>query len=346
MSILSGVSSFFGLDIGNTGIRVVELHGSGATRSLVKYAYVPIDTKLILSDAQADRQKVAQVIKDLLSQAKLSSSNAAVGLASNKVFISVIDFDKVPESEMGRAIAYQADSLIPTPIAESKLDWAILGDSPTDPTKAEVLISSVPNGVIEKQLDLLESIGVNVIAFEPDSMALVRALLPPDNTASQLVVDIGQISSDIVAVKDGAPRLARSIPMGLESVYKAAKQNLKVDEDQAIQFVNKFGIIKDKLEGQVYQAVIGTVDQLVAEVDKSIKFFQTRYSGAKIERVIVTGGASSVPELPLYMANKLGVQVEIGNAWKNVSFANSRQNELLAVSNHFGVAAGLAERNI
>ena len=44
------------------------------------------------------------------------------------------------------------------------------------------------------------------------------------------------------------------------------------------------------------------------------------------------------------LANKFGVEVEIGNAWRNVSFPTERQNELLAVSNHFGVASGLAER--
>ena len=64
-----------------------------------------------------------------------------------------------------------------------------------------------------------------------------------------------------------------------------------------------------------------------------------------IQRVdIVTGGASALPEFPLYLANKFAIEVEIGNAWRNVSFAPERQNELLAVSNHFGVAAGLAER--
>ena len=135
------------------------------------------------------------------------------------------------------------------------------------------------------------------------------------------------------------------MPIGLEGIIKSAQQNLKVDNKQAEQFVNKFGITKDKLEGQVYQAIISTVDQLVSEVDKSIKFFQGRYTGTKLAKIIVTGGASAVPELPLYIANKFGVQVEIGNAWRNVSYANNRQNELLAVSNHFGVATGLAERN-
>ena len=59
----------------------------------------------------------------------------------------------------------------------------------------------------------------------------------------------------------------------------------------------------------------------------------------------MTGGASALPEFPLYIANKFGLNVEIGNAWRNVSFPANRQNELLAASNHFGVAAGLAERD-
>jgi hypothetical protein len=59
----------------------------------------------------------------------------------------------------------------------------------------------------------------------------------------------------------------------------------------------------------------------------------------------VTGGASAIPEFPLYVANKFGLNVEIGNAWRNVAFSPDRQNELLAVSNQFSVAVGLAERN-
>ncbi len=142
-----------------------------------------------------------------------------------------------------------------------------------------------------------------------------------------------------------APRLTRSIPTGTEAIIRSAQQNLGIDDKQAQQFVYKFGVSKDKLEGQVYQAILGTVDLLVGEIDKSIKFFQTRYPENKLEKVIVTGGASTIPEFPLYLANKFGLSVEIGNAWRNVSFAPERQNELLAVSNQFSVAVGLAERN-
>jgi type IV pilus assembly protein PilM len=344
MSILSGVSAFFGLDIGTTAVRLVELRGTGATKTLVKYAYVPIDSKMVLSDSKSDEQKLAQVIKELISQSRLSTKNVAVGIPSQRVFTAVIDFERLSPTELAKAIHYQAESLIPTPPDKSKIDWAMIGDSPNDKTKVEVLLSCVENVFVEKRLDLLESIGLEVIAFEPDNLALTRALIAPDVTATQMVLDIGNKSTDLVVTSGGSPRLTRAIPTGAESIVRAAAQSLNVEDKQARQFVFKFGLSKDKLEGRIYDAIIGTVDLLTSEIDKSIKFFQTRYVDQKVTRIIVTGGASALPEFPLYLANKFGVEVEIGNAWRNVAFAPERQNELLAVSNHFGVAAGLAER--
>lgn len=344
MGILTGVSAFFGLDIGTTAIRLVELKGSGPVKTLNRYAYVPIDSRLVLSDSKTDQQRLSQVIHELIQQAQLNTHNVAVGIPSQRVFTAVVDFDRLPQNELAKAIRYQADSLIPTPLEKSKIDWAVLGDSPKDKTKVEVLLSSVENNFVEQRLDMLESIGLEVIAFEPDNLALTRALTAPDAMQPQMVLDIGSKNTDIVVTMRGVPRLTRSIPTGAESIVRAAAQNLNVDEKQARQFVFKFGLSRNKLEGRIHDAIISTVDILTGEIDKSIKFFQSRYVDAPVTRLIVTGGASALPEFPLYLANKFGIEVEIGNAWRNVSFAPDRQNELLAVSNHFGVAAGLAER--
>ncbi len=344
MSILSGVNAFFGLDIGSTAVRLVQLHG-GNPKALIKYAYMPIDTKIALSDSRNDQQRLGQAIAQLVSQAKLNTKNVAVGIPSGRVFTTVADVDRLSSTELSKAIRYQADALIPTPLSESKIDWAMLGDSPADKTKVEILLSSVPNKLVESRLDMLEAIGLNVISFEPDNLALARALAAADTGVPQMIIDVGFKGTDLVIVADGAPKLTRSIPTGMEAINRAALQNLNVDEKQAEQFVAKFGLNKDKLEGQVYQAIIGTVDILTTEVEKSIKFFQTRYPSTKLDRIIVTGGASVLPEFPLHFANKFGVNVEIGNAWRNVQFAADRQNELLAISNQFGVAVGLAERS-
>lgn len=344
MSILSGVSDFFGLDIGTSAIRLVELRGRGPVKALSRYAYAPIESKIALSDSKADQQKLVGAVRDLVAQTRIATRNVAVGIPSQRVFTTVFDIDRLPPAEMNKTIRYQADSLIPTPVNESKIDWAVIGDSPKDVSKVEVLLTSVTNEFVETRLDLLEAIGLNVVAFEPDNLALTRAILAPDATLPQMVLDIGQKSTDLVIAMNGSARLTRAIPTGSEAIIRAAMQNLNIDEQQAQQFVFKFGLNKDKLEGQIFQAISGTVDLLIGEIEKSIKFFQTRYGEAKMDRIIVTGGASALPEFPLYVANKFGISVEIGNAWRNVSFSPEKQNELLAVSNHFGVAAGLAER--
>lgn len=342
--LLSAGGDFFGLDIGTTAIRLVQLRGSGTPKALVKYAYVPVDANLSVSDSKADQLKLATAVQQLVAQTRPGTRNVAVGIPSSRVFTTVADVDRLPAGELAKAIQYQADSLIPTPLDESKIDWALIGDSPADKMKQEILLTSVPNKFVEERLDMLESIGLNVVAFEPDNLAMARALVVPDGKA-QLILDVGRRSSDLVVMLGDVPHLTRSIPTGVEAIVKSAIQNLNIDEKQAEQFVFKFGLNKEKLEGQVFQAINGTIDLLATEVEKSIKFFQTRYAGNKIERIIVTGGASVIPEFPLYIANKFGINVEIGNSWRGVSFSRDRQNELLTISNQFGVAVGLAERS-
>lgn len=344
-SILTGGGNdFFGLDIGSTAIRLVELRGKGLPKTLVRYAYVPLENSVSMSDSKADQQKLAQIISQLVNQAHVTTRDVAVGIPSGRVFTTVADFDRLSPGELAKSIPLQADTLVPTPLSESKIDWALLGDSPVDKTKQEILLTSVPNKFVEARLDMLESIGLNVIAFEPDNLAMARALTVAD-AGTQLILDTGHRATDLVIMQSGAPRLTRSVPTGLEAVVRSAAQSLNVDQKQAEQFVFKFGLSQDKLEGQVFQAISGTVDLLTTEVEKSIKFFQKRYSSAKVERIIVTGGASIIPEFPLYLANKFGINVEIGNAWRNVAYSQDRQNELLSISNQFSVAVGLAERD-
>jgi type IV pilus assembly protein PilM len=342
---LGGQTDFFGLDIGTTALRAVQLKKSGPTKMLANYGMLPIEGNITMSDAPADRTKVAEKIRELVAQTGLATRSAAVNIPSQKVFTAIIDMDKMNEADLARSIRYQADSFIPTPLAESKIDWAILGDSPKDPKKVEVLLSSVPNAFVEARLQMLEAAGLTAVAIEPDGMALARSIVPADVASAQMVLDIGNMNTDLVIVMAGVPRLVRSIPTGSSAIVRSAMQHLSIDQNQAEQFVFKFGLGKDKLEGRVYTAIIQTIDGLMGEIEKSIKFFNERYTTLRIERIIVTGGASIMPELPLYVANKTGISVEIGNSWTNIKFPADRQNELMAVSNHFGVAAGLAERN-
>ena len=345
MSILNGIGRFTGLDIGNSGIRLVELNQSGQSVQLINYAMVPVDARLILSDSPADQQKVASIINQLFLQAKPTTKNVAVNLPSSRVFTTIVDMDKLSEDELAKSIMFQADTLIPTPMDTSKIDWALLGQSPIDKNKVEVLLSSVPNSYIERLVDQLENIGLNVIAFEPDAIAMSRAVVPVNNQKPSIILDIGAISSDFIIVMNGGPRLIRSIPVGNETFVRNISETLSIDAVQAQDFVYKFGFAKDKIDGQIYNALISASEVLFGEIDKSIQFFKNRYKNVPIEKFYVTGSAATIPEMPLFIANKYQLSVEIGNSWTNIVIPENKKNDLLAVSSQFSVAAGLAERN-
>ena len=67
-SIFNSVGDFFALDIGSSAIRVVQLRGSGAHQTLVKYGAVAVDVKTALSDAPSDRLKIADAVKSLIDR--------------------------------------------------------------------------------------------------------------------------------------------------------------------------------------------------------------------------------------------------------------------------------------
>jgi len=347
MALLSGgQTDFFGLDIGTISLRAVQLRGAGQPKSLAHYGEAALGPTIASGGNVTDKHRFGQILAELVKTAGISTKNVAVNIPSQRVFTTIVDIPKMDPAELEKTIRYQADSFIPMPLAKTKIDWQVIGDSPAGADKSEVLLSGVANDFVEARLELVEAGGFNVIAMEADNMALARSVVAPESVNPELILDIGSVTTDIVIVKDSVPHIVRSIPIGSQNIARSASQLLAVDPAQAQQFVYKFGLSRDKLEGKVYNAIIGVVDSLVSEIEKSIKFFAERYAGVKLDRIIVTGGASTLPELPLYIANKFTINVEIGNAWRNVNVPPTAQNEVLAVSSHFAVAVGLAERTI
>lgn len=346
MKLFSSVGDFFALDIGTTAVRVVQLHPAGDRWGLVKYGAAPVDIKTATSDAAEDQRRLGEVIINLIGQTGLSARNVIVGIPSNKTFATVVDLPDLPQQELASTIKYQAEQFIPMQIDDVKLDWAVLGKSLRDSSKVEVLLGSVSNKFSEARLDMIEGLGLNVVALEPDSLALARSLVPPTSKDAYVIVDFGDFSTDIVIVLANAPRLIRSIPVGMQTLVKAAMQNLNVDANQATQFIMKFGLYPDRLEGQILKSLDPTLEQFTAEITKSAKFFQSRYPNVPLASIILSGYTLSVPAFGEYIATKTGIPTVAGNAWGNVSYSGGLRDQLAQIAPQFAVAVGLAERTV
>lgn len=346
MAILKGVGDFFALDIGTNAVRVVQLANNGQDNwTLLHYGYAPVDVKTTAADSKESQRRLGEVIMTAVGQSGIKTKNVAMGLPSQKTFTTVIDVPTMPEAELKSTIKYQIDQYIPMAIDEAKVDWVLLGQSAHNPQQQEVLLASTANSYAEERLEFIESLGLNVVGAEPDPIAMVRALLPAGVQDGRLIIDVGELSTNLVITYADAPRLVRTIPTGIYSLVKSAVQNLNVQEDQARQFILKFGLAPDRLEGQVFHAVENILEGFAAELTKSIKFFQTRYPNTPVGGILLSGYASIVPKFGDYVTAKTGVQAMQANPWQKVRVPQDQQQQLAAISTEFAVAIGLAMRN-
>jgi type IV pilus assembly protein PilM len=346
MGLIKGVGEFFALDIGTNAVRIVQLGRTGQNSwAMQHYGYVPVDSKITGADSSESQRRLGEVIMTALGQSGIKTRNVAIGLPSQKTFTTVIDMPSMDIDELRSTIRYQMDQYIPMPLEDAKVDWRLLGQSLHNPQQQEVLLSSTAITYAEERLEFVEGLGLNVIAAEPEPIAMIRSLLPAGILDARLIVDMGEQSTDIAMTLADSPRLVRTIPTGVATLIKAAVQNLNVKDDQARQFILKFGLAPDRLEGQVYRAIESTLENFASELTKSLKFFQTRYPSTPVGGVYVAGYAAVIPRFAEYVAGKTGTKTEVANPWQKVQVSQGDQQQLAAVAHEFATAVGLAQRN-
>ncbi|PSO44235.1 hypothetical protein BRC21_01755 [Candidatus Saccharibacteria bacterium SW_7_54_9] len=343
MAILDKNTDYFGLDIGTTGVRLVQLKPGSSAPRLVTYGAKPTPADLASSDSEVDKNKLADIIKQLKSEAKISADQVVTALPSQHTFTTVINTPKLSNKELEKSINLQADQYVPMNVKDAKLDWHII-----DPDKGEnemsVLLVAAPKNVVNKYLSVVEKADLNLLALEINALALARSVVSSGDLPV-VVVDWGSTSSEITIISGRVPHLVRSVEIGGNTLIRSVEQNLNVDTEQAQQFLQKFGVTQTKLEGQVLKAIQGSLDNVMNEISKSVKYFTSQNQEAQVEKAILTGGPTALPEMPSYVANSLNLPVEIANPWVNVSYPATQQETLMNQSLHFAVAVGLAQRS-
>ena len=346
MSLIHGVGDFFALDIGTNSIRLIQLKGS-ANRgwALDKFAYVPVDANLLMDDSESGKHRMGEVMLGAIEQAGIKTKNVAVGLPAGKTYTTVIELPNASEKDLKRVAKYEADQYVPMASEEAKIDYAVLGVSPNDAGRAEVLVSSVNKSYAEEKLRLLEAIGLNVVAQEPEPLAMARALAPLEVNDGRLLIDLGEKSIDIVMIYGGVPRLVRSVPGGFSIFTKTLANALSVDENQAKQMILKFGLAQDQMDGAIFKNLSGALDSFASELTKSIGFFKNKYNNAEVGGIVLSGFAGMIPFIAEYIEAKTGIATVQGNPWQYVKVTSKQQDVLLPMASEFAVAIGLAERS-
>lgn len=334
-----------GLDIGSKTIKVVELSRAGDKFDLKSAGVIgyPAATSLEALTDEKQLTSLAQTIKKLCKDAKLSSKNVSLSIPETQSFTRLMKFPLLTDQEIDSAVRWEAEEYIPIPVKEAVIEHQVLERRDTgNPPQVLVLLIAVHKEVIERYLKLLNLADLNAVAVETELMSLTRSLAPPDKTV--LIVDFGASSSDIAVVKNEQVFFSRSVPTAGDAFTRAVAQSIGATPEQAEQYKRTYGLSPDQLEGKVYRSLSPVIKTVIEEIKKSVHYYQLEVKGDPPSSVILSGGSSAIPGVSTAFTQLLNLEVVIGSPFRKINVDPSSAQNLANYAPLYAVAAGLAMR--
>jgi type IV pilus assembly protein PilM len=330
-----------GLDIGSKTIKIVDLvkeannfklNGSG----IVGYKGVSPD----LFKDEKELSDLAQIIKKLHKEARISSKDVTIALPESKVFTRVIQFPMLTDQEIASAIKWEAEQYIPIPVSDAIIQHQIISRNEKGTTSGvRVLLVAVARNLVEVYVKLLQTAGLNVVKVETELLALSRSLSIPDKTS--LIVDFGATSTDIAICEKGLLSFTRTIPTAGEAFTRAVSQNLNVSPLQAEEYKKAYGL-SQQLEGKIKVALDPIIAMVSDEIKKAIYYYQTEEKGERPSAVILSGGSSGMPDVINYLTKMLNMEIVVGNPFSRVRLSPEVAKIITPYSPLYSIAVGLA----
>jgi type IV pilus assembly protein PilM len=356
-------TSFLGVDIGGSSIKLVELENSQGRAQLVTYGYLERAMKSTEESLLNNPQEMAQALKNVAQKAKVKTNTAITALPASSVFSTVINIPEFSRGDLSspkkvsEAVEKEAAKVLPLPVDEMVLDWKILGENNADKTAApdgkiknlQILLTAAARSLIQKYIEIFKLANFNLLSLETESFAITRALVGKDKS-TVIVVDIGAGNTDVAIVDNTVPYMERTVSVGGLAITSLLAKNLNISMEQAEQFKRDLANYSDKLPaGKLLPpAIEQAIMPIINELKYLIEFYgkQPGNEGKRIDRIILSGGTAKLFNFPEYFTQVFNLRTFLGNPWARVIYPEELQPALDQVGSRLAVSIGLAMREI
>jgi len=213
MGLFSTPTSYLGVDIGTSSIKMVELENFKQQARLKSYGYADISTNVLHSNIDRNNQIIADNINQIANKAGIQCRQVIAALPTFSVFNFIITLPPMSKKDLSSAIKWEAKKFIPVPIEEMILDWKILNKRKNKENKKSA---------------------------KADNMGLGGNMHVPDQKGSDAVDNAGEKKDEVVKSKsldENYRILLTAAPKNLVAryidIFKRAKLNLLSLETEA-----------------------------------------------------------------------------------------------------------------
>jgi len=340
-----------GLDIGSSAVKAVELKpSSGGAYRVTAFAAEPVPPHSIVDGAIMDGGAVADAIRRLFERKAFKARDVAVSLSGSAVIVKKISLPVMTDAELADAIGWEAEQYIPFDIQDVNLDYQILDGGTGAGSKGtmDVLLVAAKKDKIADYTGVIAQAGCQPIVVDVDAFALQNAYevnYGADPQAVVVLMNAGASAININIVSGDQSLFTRDISIGGNAYTEAIQKELNLPFEAAEQL--KRGAAVDGHTFEHVQPVLHAMtENVLVEIQKTFDFFKATASSERIDRIVLSGGASQVDGFAQALQSRFGAEVESFDPFRKITFDADK----LGISDVEGamltsaVAVGLAVR--
>jgi type IV pilus assembly protein PilM len=342
--------SLVGLDIGSSAVKAVELKPAGKGYKVTAFGSQAVPPDSIVDGAIIDGAAVADAIRRLFEGRKIQTREVAASLSGNAVIVKKITLPVMTDAELAESIYWEAEQYIPFDIQDVNLDYQILdpGDAAAGKSTMDVLLVAAKKEKIADYTGVIAQAGRTAVVVDVDAFALQNAFevnygIQPGQVV--VLLNAGASATNINILQGEQSVFTRDISIGGNAYTEALQKELNLPFEQADQL--KRGDAVDGVTFEDARPVLRAVSEnVMLEIQKTFDFFKATAASDKIDRIVVSGGASRAEGFLEMLTERFDAPVEIFDPFKKVAF-DTRRFHIEAVDDvapTAAVAVGLALR--
>lgn len=349
--MLRRTRSLVGLDIGSSAVKAVELKPSGKAYKVVAFGIEPVPPDSIVEGAIIDAGAVAEAIRRLFEARKIRTKEVAASLSGNAVIVKKITLPVMTEAELAESIYWEAEQYIPFDIQDVNLDYQILdGGQGSAKGTMDVLLVAAKKEKIADYTGVISQAGRVPVIVDVDAFALQNAFeVNYGIEPGQIVVllNAGASAININILNGDQSVFTRDISIGGNAYTEALQKELNLPFESA-------DLLKrgQDVEGATYEearpVLRAVTESVLLEVQKTFDFFKATAASERIDRIVVSGGASRAEGFTDMLGERFEVAVEPFDPFRRIAFDPRRFGvaDPADVAPTVAVAVGLALRRV
>ncbi len=300
----------FGLDIGNSTVRVMQLSAGKKKCKVIGYGEASFDATSVVDGVVVKHEALAEAVNKLFNHnliGDITTKRAAISLPIGRAFTRSIDLPKMHDKDLAEAVKTEVEQYIPAAADDLYVDYSVL---PRNNNKTTVFIVAMPRKIVDSHLQLMRMLGLETVLVQTTSSSGAR-LFGRDSQSDlpAVLVDFGSASADIT-IFDNGPTVSGTVACGGEEITKLISGALDVSEREAVIIKTKYGLALSKKQKQIETALEPPLNLLVREIRRTIRYYEERAKSKRsISQVVIMGGGANMPGLTDYMTNALRIPV-------------------------------------